>query len=353
MIKVSVIIPVYNAEKYIEKCLDSVINQTLREIEIICIDDCSTDNSYSILEIYSKKDSRIIVQKNSVNSGSGFSRNIALSKANGEYIGFVDSDDFIDKNYYEYLYNTAKKYNTDMCFTLNWREGKKDYVYEMEYKNENDYFLDFDINTILSLYGYMSVKNNRSSCLASFSIWNRIFSRNMIKKNNITFTTSSLAEDYFFLLEFLAYNPKISYNSKALYYYRLNINSAIHKKRHTDEIVSNLSKMFDRLFNIYYNNSIDSIMYILDRMTSFIFEYYKNSNDKQFLYDELNKNIIDIVKDRKYILPNNSFLRKVYICFIEKNKKKYLDNILIGYNFTRKIVPRFILNMLRKRNLFL
>ncbi|MCZ9965801.1 glycosyltransferase family 2 protein [Brachyspira hyodysenteriae] len=63
MIKVSVIIPVYNAEKYIEKCLDSVINQTLREIEIICIDDCSTDNSYSILEIYSKKDSRIIIQK--------------------------------------------------------------------------------------------------------------------------------------------------------------------------------------------------------------------------------------------------------------------------------------------------
>ena len=97
MIKISVVIPVYNVENYLEKCLDSILNQTLREIEIICIDDCSIDNSYFILEEYSKKDSRIVIIKNNINKGVSKSRNIGINISKGDYIAFIDSDDYVNE----------------------------------------------------------------------------------------------------------------------------------------------------------------------------------------------------------------------------------------------------------------
>ena len=94
-VKVSVIIPLYNVENYLKQCLDSVVNQTLKEIEIICINDGSTDNSKQILEDYARKDDRIKII-NRKNSGQGVARNVGIKYAKGEYIGFVDSDDWVD-----------------------------------------------------------------------------------------------------------------------------------------------------------------------------------------------------------------------------------------------------------------
>ena len=111
--KVSLIIPVYNAEKYLQECLDSAINQTLENIEIIIVNDGSTDNSLTICKRYSQKDSRIklISQKN---SGVAVARNIALQTATGEYIAFMDSDDYIDKNMLFDMYTKAKRDNADI-----------------------------------------------------------------------------------------------------------------------------------------------------------------------------------------------------------------------------------------------
>ncbi|MBL0052071.1 MAG: glycosyltransferase family 2 protein [Bacteroidetes bacterium] len=105
--KVSVIIPVYNTELYLNKCLDSVINQTLKEIEIICINDGSKDSSLDILKAYAKKDDRIIIIDKK-NGGQGLARNIAIKKATGEYLGFVDSDDWIAHDMFEKMYSSAK-----------------------------------------------------------------------------------------------------------------------------------------------------------------------------------------------------------------------------------------------------
>ena len=102
--KVSVIVPVYNAEKHLDECIDSIVNQTLKDIEIICIDDCSTDNSYLILKEWAKKDKRIKVLRNKYNRGTGATINYGIRMADGEYIGEVDCDDFIDHEMYEYLY---------------------------------------------------------------------------------------------------------------------------------------------------------------------------------------------------------------------------------------------------------
>lgn len=107
MAKISIIVPVYNTEKFLEKCLNSLINQTLKDIEIICINDGSTDKSLQILEKFANKDKRIQII-NQTNSGLSVARNIGIKKAKGEYIGFVDSDDWVDLNFFEQLYINVK-----------------------------------------------------------------------------------------------------------------------------------------------------------------------------------------------------------------------------------------------------
>ena len=115
-VKVSIIVPVYNVEKYLRQCVDSIVNQSLKEIEIICINDGSTDNSLQILEGYAQRDKRIkIINKR--NEGLSTARNTGMEYATGEYIGFVDSDDFINEKMYENLYKNAKSNKSDivMC----------------------------------------------------------------------------------------------------------------------------------------------------------------------------------------------------------------------------------------------
>ena len=113
MIKVSVIIPIFNVEKYLKKSLDSVVNQTLKEIEIIAIDDGSTDNSLNILKEYQNTDDRIIIFEQE-NKGPGEARNLALNHVKGEYVFFLDSDDWIELNTLEKLYNNAIENNCDL-----------------------------------------------------------------------------------------------------------------------------------------------------------------------------------------------------------------------------------------------
>ena len=112
--KISVVIPIYNAEEYLEECLESVVGQTLRDIEIICINDGSTDNSAKICEKYAKKDKRIIFVSTE-NKGPGAARNTGLGFAKGEFIGFVDSDDWIDLDFYEKLYTAAVETDADIA----------------------------------------------------------------------------------------------------------------------------------------------------------------------------------------------------------------------------------------------
>lgn len=111
--KVSIIVPIYNSETYLEECLDSIINQTLKEIEIICVNDGSTDNSLDILNRYASNDDRITII-NKQNTGYGNSMNVGIDHAKGEYIGIVESDDYIKPHMYETLYNKAIEHDLDL-----------------------------------------------------------------------------------------------------------------------------------------------------------------------------------------------------------------------------------------------
>ena len=135
MAKVSVIVPIYNNEKYLKECLDSICNQTLTDIEIICVNDGSEDNSLKIIEEYKQKDNRIILI-NQDNLGVSAARNNGIKIATGEYIGFVDSDDYIDNDFYEKLYNAAKHNDSDMAVAgiIRFKGARKRYMLKFNEK---------------------------------------------------------------------------------------------------------------------------------------------------------------------------------------------------------------------------
>ena len=117
--QVSVIIPVFNTEEYLPKCISSIINQTIKNIEIICVNDCSTDNSLKILQNFSKQDIRIRIVDLKENKGVSNARNTGIDLAQGEYIYFIDSDDWIDTNYLEEMLTKIKEVNSDIIINAN------------------------------------------------------------------------------------------------------------------------------------------------------------------------------------------------------------------------------------------
>jgi glycosyltransferase involved in cell wall biosynthesis len=187
-IKVSIIIPVYNAEKHLGQCLDSIISQTLKEIEIICIDDCSTDNSKDIIEEYISKDNRIRSFSMLKNSGSGLARNKGIQNANGEYLSFVDADDHIlDIDCYEKIYNFALKNNANMV-SMNLRSFIDDGNY---FQNKQCFEIEDNLPIQPQDYGipWYHQKN--------------LYKRDFLIKNNIQYPDYKRGQDPVFLANIL------------------------------------------------------------------------------------------------------------------------------------------------------
>ena len=161
MPKVSVIIPVYNVEPYLRRCLDSVIHQTLSDIEIICINDCSPDNSLAILQEYAAKDPRVKVIDFAENKGVSVARNTGMDAATGEYIGFVDSDDYVDLDFYEKLYARAKSTGADVAKgTYKYENRKINVSYEQNEKIREDK-TNFAIEFSSAIYKTLLIKTRK------------------------------------------------------------------------------------------------------------------------------------------------------------------------------------------------
>ena len=223
MTKISVIVPVYNVEKYLSQCLDSIIKQTFTEFECICVNDGSTDNSLSILQEYADKDKRIKII-NQENKGLSGARNSALKVVNGKYITFIDSDDFVSSDYLEKLINVAEKENCDIVYCRHKMYFSLDNRYENgpnreklnklfhEYSEANK--RDKQLKYILDI-----VENSRSACM-------KLYKTNVIENNNIVFFEDIYAEeDFSFNILVNLYSQKISILDEEIYYYRKQINS--------------------------------------------------------------------------------------------------------------------------------
>ena len=187
MVKVSVIVPVYNNEEYLDKCLSSLIGQSLEDIEIICVNDGSGDSSLDILNKYKQKDNRIVVLSQE-NQGAGASRNNGIDIANGEYISFVDADDWLEENALKKLYENAVRNNSEIVLfnsVERWPDSQtKERIY-IPPDDETDYDnLVFDYN-----YSKNLVMN------AMFVVWSKIYKTSFLKENNIRFDTYKIFND--------------------------------------------------------------------------------------------------------------------------------------------------------------
>lgn len=221
MAKISVVVPVYNVEKYLKECIDSIINQTLEDIEIICVNDGSTDSSLEILNDYTKKDSRIIVINKS-NSGYGHTMNMGLNAATGEYVGIIESDDFADKNMFEDLYKLAKEYDADIV--------KGDWY---NYWSKNKFARKNNRISSAKTLKLTNSKQDKSLLRINPSVWSAIYKKEFLNKYNIRFleTPGASYQDLAFSFKVFALAEKVILTDKAYLYYRQdNMNSSVKSK---------------------------------------------------------------------------------------------------------------------------
>ena len=214
--KISVIVPAYNSEKFISKCLLSLINQTEKEIEIIVINDGSNDNTKDIISIFAEHDSRIILI-NQDHKLQGAARNNGIKHAKGEYIGFVDSDDWVDLDYFEKLYVTAKKYNSDLTLATNVRTGNGKTKKRLNIIKEE---------FITDLQGKMDVCHQwKDGCPT-----NKIYKAEFLQKFDIKFPEGIYCEDKLFTTKALYHANGIATVPGIYYYYYRNPHSTVNYK---------------------------------------------------------------------------------------------------------------------------
>lgn len=207
MTTVSIIVPIYNTEAYLEKCLDSLIGQTLKDIEIICINDGSTDNSAQILQNYSFRDKRIrVIEQKHLKQGAA--RNNGFKAASGEYIGYVDSDDWVDLEYFEKLYNAAKKYGADIALAANVRVGRGKSKKRLNITKE-EFFINLQDK-------FDTCKQPTNGCPT-----NKIYKRSLLEKHNIQYPEGMYCEDKLFTTQAVYFaNGIVTVPDVFYYYYR-------------------------------------------------------------------------------------------------------------------------------------
>ena len=199
--KLSIIVPVYGVEKYIDKCLNSLVKQSLKEIEIIVVNDGTKDNSQKIIDKYVKKYPDKIKSYIKENGGQGSARNYGLKKATGEYIGYVDSDDFVEKDMYKKLYNKAKENNYDIVVCGNYNVSE-------DYQNKN-------IDTFINNYN----TDLENIFFGKMAVWNKIYKRDVLIKNKLEFKEKVWYEDLAFTLKAIMNSNTFAFIDEPLYDY--------------------------------------------------------------------------------------------------------------------------------------
>ena len=287
MKKISVIVPVYNVEAQLEECLNSLVNQTLDEIEIIIVNDGSTDGSQKIVDDFKEKYPEKIRSYIIENSGAAQARKYALEKATGEYIGFVDADDYVELNMFEELYNKAIEENAEISVCGYYRATEKKLTERGTYPYKcfgNDVFDEPSLFV-----------NNLPY------IWNKIFKKELIERENITFEELRIFEDLLFTYKLMLKANKITHVAKPLYYYRINRQESL------------TSKFTEKRFDIF--EASDNLI-----------KYFKECDVFEYFEDEL----LFIILKHIYVILETKVSRKD---FKLKNKFineafRYLDNTL-------------------------
>ena len=216
-VKISVIVPCYNAEKFLHKCLNSLINQTFKDIEIICVNDCAKDSTAEILAEYEKLDSRISIVNHEQNKGLSAARNSGIAVAKGDYISFIDSDDFVELTMMEKLYNKAIATGAELVI------GNL-YLY-FEDTGKTQIFRDERYFTYLQ--GRVFKLVDEAPLVSCIAAWDRLYKKELITENNLQFPVGLVYEDQPFSIQAMQLAKGITVVNEPLYYYRKNAGGSI------------------------------------------------------------------------------------------------------------------------------
>lgn len=347
MPKVSVLVPIYNVSKYLEECLDSIVGQTLTDIEIICINDGSTDNSLEIIEKYAKKDDRIVII-NKKNSGYGDSMNQGIAKATGEYIGIVESDDWIDKNMFQKLYSLARRNKAEVVksnFYNFFTDPKKSHINGtiVNIVNPNETGKVIDTTTSNGIIW-------QQPC-----IWSAIYQRDFLNKNNIRFLPSPGAsyQDLGFNFKVWINATRACFTTDAFLHYRQdNESSSVNSPGKVfcvadehKEAVRYLKehKLYDTFKDVLFSLRWGNYRWNIDRLTpelakDFI-EYASNeyrslydSGDFNFLFFDANaaREVRELISNPQMVMDRKLAISRADVSVIipAYNNEDYIDKCL-------------------------
>lgn len=301
---VSIVIPVYNVEPYLRECLDSVVSQSYKNLEILIVDDASTDGSYEICNEYAQRDERIRLFKNEVNRGLSVTRNIALDNAHGDYIGFVDSDDFIDTNMYDIMVKRLEADNSDMVMC--------NYFWTDESGKKTSHYVSF--NRGRKLRGVEKIRENVLTI--NNCVWDKLFKKHLFE--NIRFPEGRYYEDIFIMHELFDKAKSVSITGESLYCYRRRstgitlcsvkpehfdiVDAYIAKYIYVSEKYPDEKKMTDKLAESVISNMIHCINRVVDEEV--LDEFKDIIKEKMNRIDELNLDLSAVKEDlvKKYAL---------------------------------------------------
>lgn len=246
MPKLSIIVPAYNAENYLKKCLDSLLNQTIKDIEVLIVNDESTDNTQAIIDEYVSKYPNICKSFTQKHSGQAIARNLAIKNATGEFITFIDSDDFVEDDIYAKVLNKAETENLDIvCF---------------------DYYEIIDDKKIVKEHYIFNIEDNtRKYIVSESSPWNKVIRRKLLLDSNFVFLENRIYEDLATIPTLAKFTKKIAFLPDRLYNYVIHENSTMRCEK--------------------YNSKLEDIFYVVDSLyNDFIDTEYKE--ELEYLYIE-------------------------------------------------------------------
>lgn len=332
---ISVIVPVYNAEKYLKPCLDSIINQTLKNIEILLVDDGSTDSSLKIIQSYANKDKRIKIIKQK-NSGPGIARNKGISLAKGDFISFMDADDFFEPDLLESLHDKIEKTNSDIVFCRFWmfnqetlRDEPPEYDVSMDLLPEDKVFsAESYPDNILNLY--------------ITAVWSSMYRREFVIKNDLKFSYATRVEDNLFAQTAIAMAKRISFLNRKLIHYRRFFHTSLTDKVNQYWLNSFIVHREIRDYLIAHNRyELVKTSFLHHMLNHFRYHVIERCNEpikslaifytQKYLQDEFGLSLFDIQKyTDKY---TNMFYQEIYRKY---NNTSVLNKFL---NNKQKIVP--------------
>lgn len=354
MAEISVVVPVYNVEDYLGECLDSIVNQTFSDLEIICVNDGSKDNSLEILKEYAEKDDRIIVIDQE-NGGHAVATNVGMDRATGKYLFLMDSDDKLKLDALELTYNAAEEKDVDFVLfqAINY-DDEKDQFYEAENYSMNK-VADFVGENVFSIddIGELSFD-------IAVTPWTKLYNREFIENSHIRFAEGLIFEDNIFFWEVLIQAERIYFLREHLFYRRWYESSSTMAGdlRFTDSIAINTmiidvfekyGRLSDRFESRSYNRKVS--------LTLLRFQQIKPEFKKAY-FDEMQKNFKFWVRDnefyeylQKMLLPRNKFILESILKAKTANELEYL---IENYDLTdeNKKLAKDIKNIHDRKNSF-